>query len=140
MIASSRLRSVEHGPMSSHDRSVAEARLLRASLVAVWLITALVSAIEANGRSALLLEQAGIRSPALAFALLWGGVAFDACVGLALCVWPGRRSADLALAATILMTLATSVLLPRSWLDPLGSISKNLPIVAALLVLRGRPS
>ena len=47
-----------------------DARLLRASLVIVWLATALASALEAHGQSAALLAQAGLRSPALVAAVL----------------------------------------------------------------------
>lgn len=33
------------------------------------------------------------------------------------------------------MTLTATVLLPQLWLDPLGSLLKNLPIAAMLLTL-----
>jgi hypothetical protein len=115
-----------------------EATWLRASLVAVWLITALASALEMNGRSAGLLAAAGIHSPALAATALWGGVALDVVVGLALCFAPLRAASTLAIAATLLLTLVATALLPSLWLDPLGPLSKNLPILASLLVLRGR--
>jgi hypothetical protein len=117
-----------------------ETAWLRASLVAVWLITALASALEVDGRSAALLLAAGIHSPAVAAAALWSGVALDAGVGLALCVAPLRVASTLAIGATLLLTLVATALLPSLWLDPLGPLSKNLPILAALLVLRGRSS
>ncbi len=113
-----------------------DAALLRASLVLVWLLTALASVLEAHGRGAVLLAQAGIASPALAAAALWSGVAFDVAVGLLLWLRPGRASHGLALFATLLMTVVTTTLLPAMWLDPLGPLLKNLPIAAALVVLR----
>jgi len=47
-------------------------------------------------------------------------------------------AATLAFAATLVMTVVTTALLPGAWLDPLGSLLKNLPILAALVVLRRR--
>lgn len=117
-----------------------EAQWLRGSLVAVWLITAGVSVLEADGQSAALLAQAGVHSPRVASFLLWGGVAFDLAVALLLWRRPGRSSATVALGATLLLTAITTAVLPAMWLHPLGPLSKNLPILAALLVLRGRES
>ena len=34
------------------------------------------------------------------------------------------------------MTIVTTALLPAMWLHPLGPLLKNLPIAAALVVLR----
>ncbi len=114
--------------------------LLRGSLILVWLSTAFASAWEAHGRSAVLLHQAGVDTQPLAFAMLWGGVAFDTAVGLLMWLGPLRVAATVAIAATLSMTLITSAVLPGLWLDPLGSLSKNLPILAALVVLRRNTS
>ena len=111
-----------------------DSALLRRSLVVVWFVTAFASAREADGRSAVLLHQAGIDGH-LAALMLWGGVALDTVVGLLLWLAPLRLAAPVALAATAVMTLVTSAVLPGLWLDPLGSLSKNLPILAALVVL-----
>jgi len=110
--------------------------LLRRSLVVVWLATALVSVICAHDRSAALLAQAGIVSPMPAALALWGGIAMDAAIGLALAFAPLGLATTLALAATLAMTIITSAVLPAMWLDPLGSLLKNLPILAVLVVLR----
>jgi len=40
----------------------------------------------------------------------------------------------------LLMTLATTVLLPTLWLHPLGPLLKNLPIAALLWALAQTPS
>jgi hypothetical protein len=114
----------------------ADLALLRRSLVTVWLGTALASALGAGGRSAVLLDAAGVQAPALAALVLWGGVALDAALGLLLAFGPPRLAATLALGATLLMTVVTTALLPGQWLDPLGALLKNLPILAALVVLR----
>ena len=120
-------------PAPSHARDLA---LLRLSLAATWLATAAASAIEARGQSARLLALAGIRSPGWQAVALWGGVAWDTLVGLALAAWPRRRAVDAALASMLALTAVASLLLPSMWLHPLGPLLKNLPIGAALVVLR----
>lgn len=110
-------------------------RLLRASLAAVWLGTAVTSLLQAQGRSRELLDAAGFTAGPLADAALAGGVALDAVIGLLLVFAPRRLAAGAALAGLALMTLATTLVLPGAWLDPLGSLLKNLPIAAALWLL-----
>ena len=117
----------------SHARDLA---LLRASLVATWLATAVASALEAHGQSASLMAAAGLHAPLLAALALWGGVAADLGIGLWLWLRPSRAAVDAALAATAVLTIVATVLLPGLWLHPLGPLLKNLPIVAALVVLR----
>lgn len=110
-------------------------RLLRASLVAVWLGTAVASAITHRTQGDALLRSAGLTDGAWIQALIWGGAAADLLMGIALWRWPGRHSAWAALALMGVMTLTATVLLPHLWLDPLGSLLKNLPIAAILVVL-----
>ena len=109
--------------------------LLRRSLVVVWFVTAFASAWEVHGRSAALLHEAGVDGT-LAPLMLWGGVALDVAVGLLRWLAPLRPAATTALVAALAMTLVTTVVLPGQWLDPLGSLAKNLPILAALVLLR----
>ena len=109
--------------------------LLRASLVAVWLGTAAVSAITHRTQGDALLRQAGLSDDWWIQALIWGGAAADLLMGIALWRWPGRHNAWAALALMGVMTLTATVLLPHLWLDPLGSLLKNLPIAAILVVL-----
>ncbi len=110
-------------------------RLLRLSLVAVWLGTAVASAVEWQGASQALLVQAGLHSPAWMQTWIWGGIAADAAVGLALWRCPGRSTYAAALGLMLVMTVAASALVPRLWFDPLGPLLKNLPIAAVLAVL-----
>lgn len=110
-------------------------RLMRASLVAVWLGTAVVSAITHRTQGDALLRSAGLTDDAWIQALIWGGAAADLLMGIALWRWPGRYSAWAALSLMGVMTLTATVLLPHLWLDPLGSLLKNLPIAAILVVL-----
>ena len=117
-------------------------RLLRLSLAAVWLCTAIVSVIELNGQSRQVLADAGIASPPwLVQSLIVGGAAADLLVGIALWRWPGRTSYIAALALMAAMTLAATVLQPGLWLHPLGPLLKNLPIAALLwhLIRRATP-
>lgn len=117
-------------------------RLLRLSLVTVWLLTAAVSLLELNGQSRQLLADAGVASPAwLVQGLIVGGAVADLLVGIALWRWPGRASYIAALALMVAMTLAATVLQPGLWLHPLGPLLKNLPIAAVLwhLIRRATP-
>jgi hypothetical protein len=121
---------------SDHDR------LLRLSLVAVWLVTAAVSLLELNGQSREVLADAGVTSPSwLVQSLIIGGAVADLLVGIALWRWPSRTSYISALALMATMTLAATVLQPSLWLHPLGPLLKNLPIAAVLwhLVRRATP-
>ena len=117
-------------------------RLLRLSLVTVWLVTAAVSLLELNGQSRQLLADAGVASPAwLVQGLIVGGAVADLLVGIALWRWPGRASYIAALALMVAMTLAATVLQPGLWLHPLGPLLNNLPIAAVLwhLIRRATP-
>ena len=66
-------------------------KTLRLSLVAVWLITGVVSLIELNGQSADLLKSAGLTQPVWIEALIWGGAGLDLLLGFALW-WVPRKS------------------------------------------------
>jgi hypothetical protein len=110
-----------------------DTRLLRFSLVAVWLFTAVASLVELNGQSREVLAAAGIASPAwLVQGLIVGGVAADLAVGIALWHWPCRASYAAAFALMLVMTAAATVLQPGLWLHPLGPLLKNIPIAALL--------
>jgi hypothetical protein len=117
-------------------------RLLRLSLVAVWLATAAASLVELDGQSRQVLAAAGVASPAwLVQSLIIGGAVADLLVGIALWRWPGRTSYVAALALMAVMTLAATWLQPGLWLHPLGPLLKNLPIAAVLwhLIRRATP-
>lgn len=116
------------------------ARLLRGSLVAVWLATAVVSVWELHGQSRELL--AGLPSGWttgnavwLPMAIILAGAAADAVLGLWLALRPGRAAYLAALVLMGIMTLLASAIDPSWWLHPLGPLTKNLPIAAILLVL-----
>ena len=125
----------EHPTLPRAALTAPSVRLMHASLVAVWLGTAVVSAITHRTQGDALLRQAGLTDDAWIQALIWSGAAADLLMGIALWRWSGRHSAWAALGLMGVMTLTATVLLPHLWLDPLGSLLKNLPIAAILIVL-----
>lgn len=72
----------------------------------------------------------------LAFTLVYAGAAVDLAFGIATLVLARRRRLWLAPMAVIVgYTLMISLWLPEFWLRPFGPIVKNLPLLAALLLL-----
>ena len=119
----------------------ASARLLRASLVVVWLATAVVSVWELHGQSRELLAGlptawAGGHALWLPTAIILAGAAADAVLGLWLALRPGRKAYGAALLMMLAMTLLATAIHPAWWLHPFGPLTKNLPIAAILWVLR----
>ena len=118
----------------------ASAQLLRASLVVVWLATAVVSVWELHGQSRELLAGlptawAGGHAPWLPTAIILAGAAADAVLGLWLALRPGRKAYGAALLMMLIMTLLATAIQPAWWLHPFGPLTKNLPIAAILWVL-----
>ena len=128
-------------PATANPRTAPAIRAMHASLVIVWLGTALVSALDYLGFSGLdhegarLLASGGIASPTWQAMLIWAGLLTDLVLGLALLFKPGRHSYLAALLMMIVMTLVGTVLQPALWLHPLGPLLKNLPIAAMLWFL-----
>jgi hypothetical protein len=108
---------------------------LRLSLVAVWLITGVVSLMELHGQSADLLKSAGLSNTFWIDTLIWSGAGLDFLLGFALWWAPRRSIYAIALASMCLMTLIATLLSPSLWLHPLGPLLKNIPIAAMLYVL-----
>ena len=128
-------------PATANPRTAPAIRAMHASLVIVWLGTALVSALDYLGFSGLdhegarLLASGGIASPTWQAMLIWAGLLTDLVLGLALLFRPGRYSYLAALLMMIVMTIVGTVLQPALWLHPLGPLLKNLPIAAMLWFL-----
>ncbi|HEX6363573.1 MAG TPA: SDR family oxidoreductase [Albitalea sp.] len=114
--------------------------LLRLSLALVWIVTGIVSmGVYPVDESYALLARSGVPE-ALRPTMLYGAAALDLALGV-LTLWPLRqRRSRLALwasqAALILVyTAIITIRLPEFWLHPYGPVLKNLPILAALLLL-----
>lgn len=114
-------------------------RLMRVSLVLVWLVTGGVSLMEFNGQSRQVLAEAGIASPQwLVQALIGVGALADIVLGLALWLRPTRAVFLAALALMAILTLTATLLHASLWLHPLGPLLKNLPMAAVLWHLARR--
>lgn len=111
--------------------------LLRLSIAAVWLATAAVSlGLCPRQWSHALLARAGVPAE-LQPAMLLAAAGLDLLLGL-LTLWPLRSHRWLWLLQGGLMLFYSVVIalrLPEFWLHPYGPMTKNLPMLAALLLL-----
>ena len=110
--------------------------LLRLSIALVWLSTAVVSAgVYPVDESLALLARVGLSgTPALV--ALYGAAALDLALGVAVLAVRRRWIWTLQLAVVLGYTAIITVCLPEQWLHPYGPMVKNLPILAAMLLLR----
>jgi uncharacterized protein YbjT (DUF2867 family) len=109
--------------------------LLRASIAAVWIGTAIVSAgLYPVTDSLALLERVGAHG-ALARMLLFGAAALDMLLGLATLAWPRRSLWWVQIALIVFYSALISCRLPEYWLHPYGPMLKNLPMLAGLCLL-----
>jgi uncharacterized protein YbjT (DUF2867 family)/uncharacterized membrane protein YphA (DoxX/SURF4 family) len=111
--------------------------VLRLSIAAVWIVTGIVSlGVYPVGQSYELLARTGVPQ-ALQPLMLYGAAALDLAFGV-LTLSPLPRRRWLWLAQAVLMAVymvIIAVRLPEYWLHPFGPLTKNLPMLAALLVL-----
>jgi hypothetical protein len=109
--------------------------MLRLSLAVLWLITAITSAFiyPREGSLALLAPVGLAGTPALI--ALYGASALDGLLGVATWWRPGRRLwlAQIALIAGYSAVIA--IALPEFLWHPFGPLTKNLPILALLILL-----
>ncbi|PMS34406.1 epimerase [Paraburkholderia rhynchosiae] len=145
-------RVVGRAPRALSEMSVAQERfgtparlmwllpLLRASIAAVWIWTAIVSAgLYPRASSLELLARVGA-PVALAPLLLYGAALLDLAFGVLSLVWPRRLGPrawlwTLQIVLIVLYTALISWRLPEFWLHPYGPLSKNLPMIALLILL-----
>lgn len=110
--------------------------ILRWSIVAVWIITAIVSfglyPVEASYD---LLARSGI-PPSLQPLMLYGAAGFDLLLGLGIVFLRRRRWLWLAQLGLIgFYTLVIAFKLPEFLLHPYGPLTKNLPMLASIWLL-----
>jgi uncharacterized protein YbjT (DUF2867 family) len=110
--------------------------LLRVSVALVWIATGVVSAFLYPVEDSLaLLARVGLTGM-LATLALYGAAAMDFAIGIAILAARRRRLLWLIQLAVIAgYTALITVFLPEQWLHPFGPILKNLPLLAAILLL-----
>jgi uncharacterized protein YbjT (DUF2867 family) len=126
-------------PLTKADRWHARLALLRLplrwSIAFIWLVTGIVSAFVSTAEGFRLLEQIGISGP-LASLALYGTAYFE--IGLGLATAAGWRLRLLGTIQIILMLGFMAILtwgMPGLWLHPFGPLTKNIPLIAATLVM-----
>jgi uncharacterized protein YbjT (DUF2867 family) len=110
--------------------------LLRLAIAIVWLAAAAVSfGLYPLEDSVALVERTRLHG-AMALAAVYAGAALDAFFGIATLFTKSPRRLWLAqIAVIVAYTLILTLAIPETWLHPFGPLVKNVPIVAALLVL-----
>ncbi|PAU56752.1 epimerase [Pseudomonas sp. PIC25] len=109
--------------------------LLLASLVLVWLGTALVCLGPGYGWGLRLMGEAGVSGWLASLAVI-GGALLDGLLGVGLLLPRWRRWALRGQLALMLgYMLLISLLLPHYWFDPYGAVLKNLVLMVATLWL-----
>lgn len=110
--------------------------MLRVSIALVWIVTGVVSfGLFPTTSSYALLLRVGVPA-ALGPLFLYGAAATDLALGVAILVMRRRRALWLAQIALILSyTLIITLRMPEFWLHPYGPLLKNLPMLAAIVML-----
>ena len=111
--------------------------LLRWSIAAVWIVTGIVSfGAYPTSESYALLARAGATG-LLASLLLYGAAALDLALGLGILLLRKRRGLwAVQLLLIVGYTAIITLKLPEFWLHPYGPVLKNLPLLAAILLLQ----
>jgi len=117
-----------------HARLFFLAPALKAVLVLMWLVSAWLGLAHGAARTAEVVAGLGL-PPGWADPLRIGGSLLDLGVAVLLLFDRGGRWATPVQSAVIVgYTLVIGVAVPGLWLDPLGPLVKNIPILAAVLV------
>lgn len=111
--------------------------ILRAMVAVTWIATGILSlGVYPAQESLALLARVGL-SGAGALAALYGAAALDLAFGIGIyALQKGRRWLWRAQLALILgYSVVIALFLPEFWLHPFGPLLKNLPLLAAILLL-----
>lgn len=109
--------------------------LLRWTLAAMWLASGAIGLLQPPKTIGPITSAVGLGVAAVA-AAIWASCLLDIAIGIALLV--RLRSAILAplqLAVVAFYTALLTWAVPSLWVDPFGPLLKNLPVMAAVLVL-----
>ena len=113
--------------------------LLKLAIAIVWIVSGVVSlGLWPIEDSLSLLARCGLSGPA-ALVALYGSAALDIGLGVGTLVMRGRMLGRLYMAQIGLIlayTLLVAIFLPEFLLHPFAPIAKNLPMLAALVLLR----
>jgi hypothetical protein len=106
--------------------------LLRASIGIVWIVSGVVSfGLYPVHDSLAMLQRVGLASPWV----LYGAAAVDLALGVATFLVRRRWLWRVQIALIVGYSAIISVFLPELWLHPFGPVLKNLPLLAALVLL-----
>ena len=124
-----------------HHRRHAGLDWLRVSVAVVWLASGAVSlGLWPVGDSLAMLARCGLTDGPARLAL-YGGALLDIGLGVATLVLPGRRARRhlYAMQAAVIVgyTAIITLCLPELWMHPFAPVVKNLPMLAAIALLRG---
>ncbi|WP_304010434.1 SDR family oxidoreductase [Methyloversatilis discipulorum] len=112
--------------------------LLRLSIAALWIWTAVVSlGVYPVDASLALLARVGAEG-LFAHLLLYGAAASDLALGVLTLTLPAAMRRPLwatQIALIVFYSVVITVALPEFWLHPFGPLSKNLPLLASLVLL-----
>lgn len=112
----------------------------RLALAFVWLATALVSISSGRQIGYDVLASAGIVG-SLAEICLYGGAALDLLLGLwMLSSWKRLVCLRLQVGVVLLYSLLLTLIEPGFWAHPFGPLTKNLPVLALILLLHQQES
>lgn len=116
--------------------AAAWAPVLRLAIAFMWIVAAVVSTgLFPREASDALLARVGV-SGALATLALYGASALDLALGIATLGVRRRLLWTLQIALVLDYTVIITIFLPDQWLHPFGPVVKNLPILAAMMLMR----
>jgi uncharacterized protein YbjT (DUF2867 family) len=109
--------------------------LLRLGIAMVWIIAGVVSlGLYPREESLALLARAGLTGD-VAVVALYGAAGLDLALGIGTLLVRRRLLWLAQIGLVLVYTAILTVAIPELWLHPFGPLAKNLPLLAALLLL-----
>jgi hypothetical protein len=117
-----------------HARLFFLAPAIKAILVLMWLCSAVLGIIYGRPTTLALVDSLGLPT-SLAGPLIWGTALLDTGIAWLVLIDRAARWSTPAQIITIIgYTVVIGFALPGFWLDPLGPLMKNVPVLALVLV------